>query len=91
MHRNSSWVLFQGLGGPDESCFGRRNDGIPALSAPEGERCAVHMSCLQSLLCHLSCGFPHDPTLVRAHYAMTVWAVRRVLLLPILMYESVQS
>jgi hypothetical protein len=34
---------------------------------------------------------PHDLTLVRAHYAMTVWAVRRVLLLPVLMYESVQS
>jgi hypothetical protein len=34
---------------------------------------------------------PHDLTLVRTHYAMTVWAVRRVLLLPVLMYESVQS
>jgi hypothetical protein len=91
MHKTISWVLFQGLGDPNESCVGRRNNRIPALSAPEGERCAVHMSCLHSLLCHLSRGFPHDPTLVRAHYAMTVWAVRRVLLLPVLMYESVQS
>lgn len=59
--------------------FGLRNG--TALSAPEG--CAVHMTCLQSLFCHLYAASPLTPTLVHAHYAMTVWAVRR-LMLPVL-------
>lgn len=72
MHRTSSWILIRGHGGSDASCFWRCSNGKPVLSAPDGERCAVHMTCLQSLLCHLICGFPHDLTLVQADYAMIV-------------------
>lgn len=81
---------FKGLVTPMNRVWGGAIMEIPPCQR-QRER-DVRSICHVCNLCYaISCGFPHDPTLVRAHYAMTVWAVRRVLLLPVLMYESVQS
>jgi hypothetical protein len=82
--------VLQGLGDSDETFLGGAIMSSRPVSARGREMCGPYvMSAI--VVMPFPVRLPHDLTLVRAHYAMTVWAVRRVLLLLVLMYESVQS
>jgi hypothetical protein len=81
---------FKGLVAPMRRVLGGAIMSSRPVSARGREMCGPYvMSAIVVMPSPVR--LPHDLTLVRAHYAMTVWAVRRVLLLPVLMYESVQS